>query len=98
MEEIRTTKEAVLNCFEDVSAPADALINLYKIAFPNFDAIKKIKGYPKVSRATATFCIERLLEIADNASLIWLNRGFSVDDKMLEDWLIDLSGVELILS
>src|SRR5205085_9120644 len=82
------TREQILKIFEEATTQASYLIELYRIAFPEWDHIEEINGYPKAHSETCLFicqkCIEwdRKHEPRVMMGGAWLNKGFSCDDSV----------------
>jgi hypothetical protein len=92
-------KETITELCKD-KLPGLAVLALYQYAFPIWDDIDHIKGFPMVSHNTATFILEFIREAG---MLLWLNKGFSSDTGLpeadkLPDWIIDYSRVEVFLT
>jgi len=80
---------------------ADILLGLYKVAFPEWDAIKFIDGWPRLNPKTSQYIAARFIAFDRkfHESLpggLWLNKGFSSHDEVPE-WTIDLEGCEVTL-
>ena len=74
-----------------------AFLEFYRIAFPEFDNVKQIDGFPVVSEQTAIYCIEQLQTLSKDAfdvNMLWLNKGFS-SDKSVPEWKISVENVKL---
>jgi hypothetical protein len=85
------SKETIIELCKGKTA-TEALVALYYHAFPDWDNIQGIRGYPLVSQDTATFILEQL---PDPGGSLWLNKGFSSDEtKTLPDWIIDYSRIK----
>ena len=79
------------------------LIAFYRIAFPNWDAIVKIDGYPRVSEATWKYIMDKFMAFDRHnhpdvvpGGMWCLGSGFSnahndPDKATVPDWYIDLS-------
>lgn len=91
------TPEKITELFKDKLA-SEAILELYRYAFPDWDKIEHIKGFPRISQNTAEFILE-LLPV--DGRFLWLNKGFSSDtglslSQKLPDWIIEFSSVEII--
>ena len=78
----------------------DVLIELYKLVFPEWDEISRIRGYPEVGSDMWLF-IGRLFQNFDRnhhpncmPGGAWMNTGFSVNHE-LEDWEISFDNCEV---
>jgi hypothetical protein len=97
MKSIELTPIKITEIFKGKLA-SEAILELYRYAFPDWDKIEHIKGFPRVSQNTAEFILSLL---PTDGRFLWLNKGFSSDcglslaDKM-PDWIIDFSSVEII--
>lgn len=74
-------------------------LEMYKLAFPNWELISQIKGFPKVGNDTADYLMGKALETDKQqagATLLgsWFNKGFSIDNDT-EEWCIDTSECEV---
>jgi len=100
---IELTKDIIDKCFENCIRQSQYWTNLYRIAFKNWNNIKSIKGFPKVSKETGTYLAQKCIDFDRKhhpevmSGGLWLNKGFGVDYDLKEDWIIDISGVEVIL-
>lgn len=80
-------KETVLNAVDQ----GEALIALYKMVFPNWDAIKTIDGWPKVNAKTWRHIATHFQDLDQEKHPevipggLWMNSGFSTTEG-LEDW------------
>lgn len=94
------TKKMIDECFKEKSHQSECIISLYKIAFPDWDKIKEIDGFPCVSNETGKYICQKFMEFDKEnhptvmAGGIWLNNGFSIDS--MEDWKVDTSKVNSI--
>ena len=86
---------------QDKPNQLNILINLYKIAFPCYDNIKKLHNWPTVGKQTSNYLFEKFIQFDKKihpeifAGGLWLNNGFSSDND-IPDWLIDNSKCEII--
>lgn len=95
------TKEQIEKCFDGKNHQTDVLIALYKIAFPDWDAIIEINGYPKIGKKASLLIWDKFIKFDKehhpgvvNGGL-YLNKGFSTDEK-LGDWELSTENVEVI--
>lgn len=96
---IELTKQMIDDVFEKAEHQADWLIALYKTAFPNWDEIAKLKGFPAVSKATSDYLWLMAIDFDDEhhpdvqAGGMWLTHGFAWAE--MPDWMIDTSHCEV---
>lgn len=103
-------KEKIDDIFDKAESQYDYWSALYRVAFPNWDDIKKIKGFPHVSEETNSYIIAKCIEWDDAHNLVsehglpvlsgglWINKGFGTafhGEYCDIDWMIDVSGVEV---
>jgi len=81
--------------FEQASHQSECLVNIYKIVFPEWDLIERIKGYPTVGCYMWLYISSKFIEFDKihhpecfNSGL-WINNGFS-SSMELGDWEISL--------
>lgn len=89
--------ETVDKLFEFCTHQGEVLEGLYRIAFPDWDRISSIKGYPVVNKATWKEIAKRFMAFDRRfhpdclAGGAWLNTGFSAfDGEELADWEVSL--------
>lgn len=92
---IQLSKETIDKIFEKAEEQADYVINLYKIAFSEWDNIKHVDGYPIVSGTTNRYIFEKAVSFdkEKHPNLmhggLWLNKGFGASEEV-KDWEITL--------
>ena len=93
-------KSRIMAIFEKSDHQEQVLIGLYRIAFPDWDQISKIKGYPEVGNEMWLF-VCRLFQKFDHdhhpqcmPGGAWMNTGFSVNHK-LEGWGISFENCQV---
>lgn len=99
---IKLTKEMIDNCFINCTKQSKYWGRLYRIAFSNWNKIKKISGFPKVSKKTNEYLFHKCIvfdgvnhpEVMSGG--LWLDKGFGTNED-LENWNIDISGIEVLL-
>jgi hypothetical protein len=70
---------------------SDALIDIYRMVFPEWGRIESLDGWPKVNDRTwkrIASWFQRLDQLRHPDVLpggLWMNRGFSTDES-LDDW------------
>ena len=103
METIKITKMDIDQCFEGIEHQADAAVALYKLAFPNWDDITDIDGWPKAGRDMCEYIFRKFFEFDEKhhpdviKGGLWLNKGFSTLNNDHLDWEIDTSDCKLTL-
>ena len=97
------TQEMIDNVFETAADQGEAVIGMYKIAFPEWDRITKIHdGYPHVSSDTSTYIFGKAIAFDKEhhpdvlAGGAWMNSGFSGEEG-IPDWVVDTSDCRLEL-
>ena len=100
---VNLTKEMINSIFGSAKSANDYIVELYKVAIPEFDQVKSIKGYPKVSKTTNMELFRKAIETDERNESncmtggAWMNWGFSSNDsENIPDWIIDNSEVELV--
>ena len=80
----------------------DVMLALYKIAFPQWDNIAAVDGWPKVSHRTWEYICDLFREFDRRmapgvfAGGAWMNQGFStLGSENMPDWKIDTSGCKI---
>lgn len=81
---------------------SDVWINLYRYVFPDWDNIKSIDGYPKISDETSNYIFKKFIEFDKihhpnvMAGGLWMNSGFSTDSSgKLDDWKVYLDNCKV---
>jgi len=97
----KLTQEMIDDVFETAADQGEAVIGLYKIAFPEWDRVVKIGGgYPHVSDATSSYIFKKAMALDREhhpdvlAGGAWMNSGFGTD-KTVPDWVVDTSECEV---
>jgi hypothetical protein len=90
------TKEEIDEAF-DKTEVITSMLNLFKKAYPDWDNIVQLHHFPKVSKTTDFYMLDRFTDLIqrfpeENPTrqqfmMIWLNKGFGIDEK-LEDWKV----------
>ena len=95
--EVKLPKEQIDEIFLSATHENNALVSLYRAVIPEFDKVSEIIGFPTISRNTAIYILDKLIELSKRdpvqINLLWLNKGFNSDDKM-KDWIVDLKDQE----
>lgn len=84
----------------EIMDPSHGILELNKWALPHWDWLVTAKiGSVKVNQKTAEYLINRLKEVLpgqeQHVMMVWLNYGWSIDEK-LPDWkcILDFSKLE----
>jgi hypothetical protein len=99
---IRITKEKIDQIFEVSKSQGEVLISLYRIAFPDFDDIKFIDGWPSISRDTSRYIADKFKAFDREhhpnviAGGLWLSNGFSCSVPLKRDWILSTSKCKII--
>jgi hypothetical protein len=96
---MKTTKEKINKVFNKVEHSGQAIVEVYKLAIPDFDNAKKIDGFPEVNRKFSEFLFEKFIELdKKNKESFpggsWVNYGFSTNEN-LKSWEISTKNVTL---
>ena len=93
-------KSCIMAIFEKSDHQEQVLIGLYRMAFPDWDQISRIKGYPEVGNEMWLY-VCRLFQKFDHdhhphcmPGGAWMNTGFSVNHK-LEGWEISFENCQV---
>jgi len=93
---VEDMKEFIKGLFEKHDNQGDVLIDLYKLALPDWDRIEKVTYSPKISKRFWRWICQLFIDF-DNEHHpdifkggIWFNQGFSSDGK-LSDWEISFN-------
>lgn len=94
------TKEYIDQVFADAEHQSDALFTFYRLAFPQWDDIAKINGWPKIGKDASKYLWRKFIEFDQRvhpkviAGGLWMNNGFS-EDTTLDGWSVDSSECQL---
>ena len=86
-------KKRVKEIFKEQNNQADALVEIYKLVFPEWDQITKIHGFPEAGNGLWKWICRGFIEFDRKHHPdvfhggIWMNTGFSSNGH-LEDWEI----------
>lgn len=90
---VTLTLEQVEEVFAQAQHQSDYLLGLYKLVYPDFDALASIDGFPAMGEALSELVWQRALEFdrvhhpeCMNGGLL-LNHGFSTD-ATLKPWQV----------
>ena len=72
--------------FETSNDQSEACVALYRLAFPEWDELKSIDGWPGIGKEAGLYILKKFMEFDRkhhpdvlNGGL-WMNKGFSVHD------------------
>jgi hypothetical protein len=102
MNNVVVTGDQVREIFQEAEHQTDYALALYRLAFPRWDEIEEIKGWPKVSKKFSLFIFGLAMEFdrkhhpkVFNGGL-WMNKGFGSSEGDEIPWgTIDLSTCEV---
>src|SRR5262249_48325520 len=101
---VRLDVAAVDALFEQSTHQADVLVGLYRMVFPEWDAIAALDRWPQVNGKTWGEICRRFFAFDQKhhpgvlAGGLWLNSGFSGPDEAgLPDWAVDTSPCAITL-
>jgi hypothetical protein len=86
------TKEMIEEIFNTCNHQTDAAIALYKLAFPEWDNIQSIDGWPTAGKELNEEIFKQFGEFDKKyhpdvmPAGLWLNKGFSTLDKSIVGW------------
>ena len=81
-------KSAIDNLFTIHNHQANILIELYKMVIPDWDNIRKLKGWPEINEYTWKYICQKFIDFDRKyhpeclAGGAWINSGFSTNDKL----------------
>jgi len=93
-------QERIDAIFEASENQVDAAIAVYTMAFPDWEKIVEIDGWPACGEKMHNYLFEKFISLDKKhhpdvfVGGLWMNRGFSVDRK-LGDWEIDTSKAKI---
>ena len=97
---IKIDMKEIEGLFEKHDNQYEVLIDIYRIAFPDWDDIESIDGSPTVSTNTWEDICSLFIEFDKEhhptvlAAGIWLNRGFDSRPDM-KDGVVDVSSLDI---
>lgn len=89
-------KQAIDDIFEAAHSQEEALIRIYQLYFPDWDAIEIIHGWPTCSREMWCYICRRFQDLDRRyhpkvlPGAAWMNSGFSSSEH-LTGWQVDTS-------
>jgi len=100
--DMELSKEHIDRIFDEATNQIEALVRLYRAAFPDWDDIKKVNGWPTVSDSTNLYISQKFVYLDKKYHWgecipggLWLNNGFRGSPDMA-DWLIDVDTCEVV--
>ena len=79
-------KKQIDAIFEASTHQSEACVALYRLAFPEWDALKSIEGWPGIGKEAGLYIIRKFMEFDRkhhpdvlNGGL-WMNKGFSTHE------------------
>ena len=93
---MKLNQETVEKLFEEHTHQSEVLLALYRMAFPDWDRITSISGYPQLNDKTALHIVELFMAFdrKHHPNVLnggaWMNQGFGSHGNV-GDWEVDLS-------
>ncbi len=88
-----TLTEAIDRIFESHTNQSDALVDIYKLVFPEWDDIEKVNGFPEAGAELWKYICRGFMEFDRKhhpdvfGGGIWMNTGFTSNTE-LDPWAI----------
>lgn len=88
--------------FDTATHQAEVVVRLYRLVYPNWDAIAEVDGYPQVHPATADYLMRRAIAFdqrhhpAALAGGRWINSGWGQGGVDLHEWEVAPAPVTLL--
>jgi len=98
---VTVTKKIIDACF-DVDHQADAMVNLYKLVYPDWDSIRKIDGFPRAGKELCVYICRSFIKFDEKhhpdviKGGLWFNNGFSSLNTDDLDWEIDANDIPVV--
>lgn len=97
------TKEEINACFESATHQAEAVEALYRLAFPDWDAIKSISSWPMIGEEANKYIFSQAIKFDSKhhpsvmAGGLWMQNGFSTTEGKgkVGPWELDSSNCTL---
>ncbi len=100
---MQVTKKQIQGIIQKAKTLDEAVVNLYKIVFPDWEDIEKIKGWPQISKKGNQFIFDLLIKrFGLQGGMAWVNNGFSSlegsssTEEGEEEFLISMDGVKVV--
>ena len=100
--DVDTLKDYVKTIFEAYDHQSDILIGLYKMIFPDWNQIEKIKESPEAGHDLWRFICDKFIEFDSKhhpkvfRGGAWLNSGFSSNGEV-DPWKINFENCRVIM-
>ena len=91
------SKEDINEIFEESKDQGEATVRLYKLAFPDWENIIKIEGWPSIGQEAGEYIHRKFMRFDSEhhpeviSGGLWMNSGFSTFDNEHLGWEIDIS-------
>lgn len=96
-----TSQEEIDAIFEEAEDQETAAVAIYTLAFPNWEKITKIEGWPACGEEVQNYLFRKFIRLDRKfhpevmAGGLWMNRGFSLN-RELGPWEIDVSPATVV--
>lgn len=93
-------RSKIKKIFESQTHQSEAIMEIYKLAIPDLDSVKKVNGFPESGRELWKFICKGFIRFDRKhhpkvfAGGIWLNNGFATNDQ-LSPWEVSLRNCTL---
>jgi hypothetical protein len=91
---VELTQEVIDKIFEEAEDQGQYFVALYRAIYPDWNDVLKVTEWPKLSKETGTYIMQKAIDFDKihhpdviNGGL-WMNKGFSVDPKMTDEWVV----------
>lgn len=85
------TPNEIDKCVEGTENAADAVINLYKHTFTDWDKIVTVGQFPKTNLETAQYIISKITSLHKTGiGWLWINNGFGIS-KDVPVWQVEIN-------
>jgi hypothetical protein len=89
------TRETIDKIFEEAEDQGQYFVALYRAIYPNWDDIETVTEWPKISKETGVYIMQKAIDFDKvhhpdviNGGL-WMNKGFSVDSLLMaQEWKV----------
>ncbi len=77
------------------------LIEVYKVAIPEWNNVESIIGYPEISKKTNKYIFDKFIKFDRVFSPnvfpggTWMNMGFSSLENTVRDFFVDISNIQI---
>lgn len=103
IKDVEDLKAYIRKLFEKHDHQSDALIDIYKMVFPDWDRIEKIEGHPETGKSFWKFIFNQFNELDQKyhptvfPGGLWFNTGFSSNEN-LDPWELSFENCLVIMS